>query len=287
MDLIGFLKAQWDRVLGWTLIVLGGLALLLGYEGIRESAFVAQQLSYLASGGIGGLWLVGVGATLLVTANVSDEWRKLDEVKDLIARVLELDGEDTDEASGVNEMIDTTDTPAAPGRTTKRVSAQRAKQLRAAGRVAAARHPDTGSTELTSVVLTSAVLAVISLAIVVTGWVRAAQAGAASDAFSATGFGAIGLPILGAAAATGIIRWRRMLRAQGGAAFAPFALVAEALVVEDAGHRQTNGTGWVRVPGSAWVHRSDCAMAAGREVDPADEGDGLVSPCPLCGAARS
>ena len=278
MDLIGFLKAQWDRVLGWTLIALGGIALLLGYQGIRESAYVAQQLSYLASGGVGGLWLVGVGATLLVTANVSDEWRKLDEVKDLIARVLEIDDGDTAE-SGAADDAEATPT---------RVRQQRARQLRSATQVVASRHPDSGSTELTSLVLTSGVLGLVSLAIVVTGWIRAAQAGAASDAFSAVGFGAIGLPILGAGAASGIIRWRRLLRAQGSQAFEPFALVAESLVIEDAGHQASgNGTGWVRVPGSAWAHRSDCPMAAGREVQAVAKGEDLVSPCPLCRAASA
>src|SRR5439155_451151 len=37
-----------------------------------------DQLSYLASGGLGGLFCLGAGVGLLISAGLSDEWRKLD-----------------------------------------------------------------------------------------------------------------------------------------------------------------------------------------------------------------
>jgi hypothetical protein len=84
MALWQWLRAEWDRVLGFSLIGLGALFLVAGYAGISDSAYVAQALSYMMSGGIGGLFLLGVGATLLITADLHDEWRKIDAVEQAI-----------------------------------------------------------------------------------------------------------------------------------------------------------------------------------------------------------
>jgi hypothetical protein len=81
MDLKTWLRAEWDRVAGYTLIGLGALCLLLGYVGVSDSPYVAEGLSYVMSGGIGGLFLLGAGATLLITADLHDGWRKLDRVE--------------------------------------------------------------------------------------------------------------------------------------------------------------------------------------------------------------
>jgi hypothetical protein len=81
MDLKTWLRAEWDRVAGYTLIGLGALCLLLGYLGVSDSPYVAEGLSYVMSGGIGGLFLLGAGATLLITADLHDGWRKLDRVE--------------------------------------------------------------------------------------------------------------------------------------------------------------------------------------------------------------
>ena len=84
MDLMTWLRAEWDRVLGFTLIALGAILLVIGYLGVSDSPYVAEQLSYIASGGLGGLFLLGAGATLLILADLHDEWRKLDKVEDAI-----------------------------------------------------------------------------------------------------------------------------------------------------------------------------------------------------------
>lgn len=84
MDLLTILKGLGDRVLGWTLIGLGGLLLLLGYLGVHDTAYVVEQLPYVISGGLGGLFLLGVGTMLLLSADLRDQWRTLVEIRDEI-----------------------------------------------------------------------------------------------------------------------------------------------------------------------------------------------------------
>src|SRR5206468_3440434 len=85
MDLMTWLRAEWDRVLGFGLIALGAVLLVLGYLGVSNSPYVAEQLSYIVSGGLGGLFLLGAGATLLILADLHDEWRKLDRVEAMLS----------------------------------------------------------------------------------------------------------------------------------------------------------------------------------------------------------
>ena len=80
MDFMTWLRTEWDRAAGWALIVLGAVALLLGALGVGDSPFVARQLNYLITGGIGGLFLLGAGAVLVFSADLHDEWRKLDRI---------------------------------------------------------------------------------------------------------------------------------------------------------------------------------------------------------------
>ena len=84
MDLSNWLRAEWDRVVGFALVILGAVFLVLGYIGVSDSPYMVQNLAYIMSGGIGGLFLLGAGATLLVSADLHDEWRKLDKVEDAI-----------------------------------------------------------------------------------------------------------------------------------------------------------------------------------------------------------
>jgi hypothetical protein len=81
VDLMNFLRAEKDRVAGWAVILAGGVALILGYFGVANSPYVADQLSFVISGGLGGLFLLGLGATLLLSADLRDEWGKLDRIE--------------------------------------------------------------------------------------------------------------------------------------------------------------------------------------------------------------
>ncbi len=81
MGLFAWLREEWDRILGFTLMALGGLLILIGHPDASGSPFVVDQLWSLRSGGINGLFVLGTGATFLLLADLHDEWRKLDRVE--------------------------------------------------------------------------------------------------------------------------------------------------------------------------------------------------------------
>lgn len=87
MNVMAFLRNQWDRVAAWLLVGLGALFLLLGWLGVSDAVLTTEQLPYVVSGGLGGLCCIGVGVTLWLSADLRDEWTALRE----IAERLEVD----------------------------------------------------------------------------------------------------------------------------------------------------------------------------------------------------
>ena len=79
-----WLQLQWDRTLAWVLVAAGAVALIVGWVGVSGTAYSAEQLPYIISGGIGGIFLLGVGATLWLSADLRDEWRKLDRIEEAL-----------------------------------------------------------------------------------------------------------------------------------------------------------------------------------------------------------
>jgi hypothetical protein len=92
MDMNAFLRAQWDRALAVGLIVLGGVALLVGWIGVSGTALSYKQLPYIISGGLFGVALIGIGLTLYLSADLRDEWRKLDALEDALHAATERMG---------------------------------------------------------------------------------------------------------------------------------------------------------------------------------------------------
>lgn len=79
MDLLRrYVRNQWDRVGAWVCIGVGALALVVGWLGVSGTPYSAEQTPYLISGGLGGVFLLGLGAMLWLSADLTDEWRKLD-----------------------------------------------------------------------------------------------------------------------------------------------------------------------------------------------------------------
>jgi sulfite exporter TauE/SafE len=87
MDLKLWVKKNPDRVGAWIAVVLGAVVLWRGWEGVSTTEFPAEQLPYIISGGIGGALLVALGATLLLSADLRDGWRKLDRIERQLAAV--------------------------------------------------------------------------------------------------------------------------------------------------------------------------------------------------------
>jgi hypothetical protein len=78
MDLLrSYLRKQWDRVAAWGCIGVGAIVMLIGWVGVSGTAYPAEQTPYVISGGLVGLFLLGVGALFWLSADLRDEWREL------------------------------------------------------------------------------------------------------------------------------------------------------------------------------------------------------------------
>jgi hypothetical protein len=74
------IRQQWDRALALVAAAAGVVALLLGWIGVSGAALVTQQIPYLVSGAVVGLLAFGAASTLWISADLRDEWAKLDDI---------------------------------------------------------------------------------------------------------------------------------------------------------------------------------------------------------------
>jgi hypothetical protein len=95
MELIKWLRLQWDRVFGAAFVITGAVALLTGWSKVSATAYPAEQIPYVVSAGLGGLFLLGVGATLWHSADLRDEWRKLDRLEEKLDALSAADATQT------------------------------------------------------------------------------------------------------------------------------------------------------------------------------------------------
>ena len=80
-----WVRKQWDRV-GAVAAAAGGLlAAIIGWYGASDETNPAGQIPYVISGGIMGVLLLGIAATLWLSADLRDEWRKLDRLEHQLA----------------------------------------------------------------------------------------------------------------------------------------------------------------------------------------------------------
>jgi len=82
MDFMTFVRNQWDRVGAWVAISLGALLLIIGWLGVSNTAYTAEQIPYVVSGGLGAVFFLGLGAMLWLSADLRDEWRLLAELRE-------------------------------------------------------------------------------------------------------------------------------------------------------------------------------------------------------------
>jgi hypothetical protein len=85
-DALIWLRAQWDRVTGTALIAAGAIVLVVTFQSVANSRFVADQIATVTSGGLGALFLVAVGVMLRLQADLHDEWRKLDRIEQALRK---------------------------------------------------------------------------------------------------------------------------------------------------------------------------------------------------------
>lgn len=79
------LRAHWDRATAALAAAGGFVVLLLGWIGVSGEGLAAKQLPYMISGGIGGIFLLGLAAVLWLSADLRDEWRVLEEIRAALA----------------------------------------------------------------------------------------------------------------------------------------------------------------------------------------------------------
>ena len=80
MNNYAWLRYQWHRALAVVAAAAGVVLLILGWVGVSGSSLTTGQIPYLASGAVGGLFALGVAATLWLSADLRDEFMKLDEI---------------------------------------------------------------------------------------------------------------------------------------------------------------------------------------------------------------
>lgn len=81
MELFTWARLQWDRALALLLGAAGAVCLVVGWIGVSGTPYIAKQVPFLVSGGLGGLALLIAAATLWLSADMNDEWRVLDRLE--------------------------------------------------------------------------------------------------------------------------------------------------------------------------------------------------------------
>lgn len=82
MNFLRWARVHWDRTVAVLAAIGGAVAIFIGWNGASQTAYPAEQLPYLLSGGLIGMVLFGTGATLWLSADLRDEWGELRGIRD-------------------------------------------------------------------------------------------------------------------------------------------------------------------------------------------------------------
>ena len=82
-------RSQWDRLIAMGVALVALIAVGLGWLGVATSSYVAEQIPYVVSGGILAIILMSLAATLWLSADMRDEWRKLDQLGEKLDAISE------------------------------------------------------------------------------------------------------------------------------------------------------------------------------------------------------
>ena len=86
MEFLSWVRTQWDRATAVVACAAGALALILGWIGVSGTTNPAGQIPYLLSGGLVAIFLLSLASTLWLSADLRDEWRKLDRLEQRLDR---------------------------------------------------------------------------------------------------------------------------------------------------------------------------------------------------------
>ena len=87
MKIVELCRNQWDRTAGVVLVVVGLVALVGGWIGASDAVLTFEQIPYLISGGLAGMSLIVLGSAVWLSADLRDEWRKLDSMEEAFREV--------------------------------------------------------------------------------------------------------------------------------------------------------------------------------------------------------
>jgi len=85
--ILTILRSEWDRAAALAALAVGIAAMINGWVGVSGTAYSAEQMPYVVGGGLVGIFLLGVAAVLWLSADMRDEWRKLADLDDKLARL--------------------------------------------------------------------------------------------------------------------------------------------------------------------------------------------------------
>jgi hypothetical protein len=232
----------------------------------------------LASGGLGGLFLVAVGVMLRLQADLHDEWRKLDRIEAALrgealpepAEVLAVARNGTPHHSVRPELQPALSGSALAG-SVRVDSVSGESPAEATGR--RLRAPG---------LLTAGALAVAA-AVVGLGYHHAAGTGDVGGATTGLGIGVAGLVVAGVVVGLTQLVGRSRLAARKGRLLAPFLRPEPAMALAGA-----TSNGFVLVaPGLSRFHRDGCPTLARTAATrlPRSEVDGCLTACQICGAS--
>jgi hypothetical protein len=288
MDLMSWLRAEWDRVLGFTLIALGAVLLVLGYLGVSDSPYVAEQLSYIVSGGLGGLFLLGAGATLLILADLHDEWRKLDRVEAMLSGEIPFPVR-----AQTNGAAPAPSAPARPGLAPSPAppaSAEAAPAMMVEttlappatepGAGAAGRPGPTAAAVLRRERFTLGIGMLLAVAVLFGSWARASGVEEPKPAIAAVAVAVFGLVLVALGAVGSTLTVKRHVQLRKARLFSPW------LAAEEAPAAVVAAGSLVVSPGLTRYHRAECPSVAGlpvRAVERRSIPSGLQA-CHLCDA---
>ena len=77
MNLMKYVRVQWDRTGAVVAAVVGVVALIFGYLGTSDTEYIAEQIPFIISGGLAAIVLFTVAGVLWLSADLRDEWREL------------------------------------------------------------------------------------------------------------------------------------------------------------------------------------------------------------------